>query len=115
MSAHWKIEGLCTRVGNPDDWLLPRIQLSQIAFRRLSIRLESVRQSEQGISIAKTITFPLNSKLSGIPTPFSALLLSQLMRRTLPVSMAAFSRLTPSIFLNTESMSSSTSMLFGSR
>lgn len=20
MSAHWKLDGLCTQVGNPDDW-----------------------------------------------------------------------------------------------
>lgn len=41
------------------DWVLPRLQLANIAYRRLSIRLEGVRQSENAISIAKTVEFQL--------------------------------------------------------
>lgn len=49
-------------LGQPDDSILSRIELATIVFRRLSFRLEGVRQAEQSISIAKSadITFANN-------------------------------------------------------
>lgn len=46
-------------IGMPEDDLLQRIELAQIVFRRIAYRLESVRQSPQRESIAKTVDFTL--------------------------------------------------------
>lgn len=43
----------------PEDSFLSRIELANIITRRLQLRLESVRQAEQGITIAKTAEFTL--------------------------------------------------------
>lgn len=47
--------------GSPEDDLLDRKQLANILLRRLSYRLEAVRQSPQRESVAKTVTFTLAS------------------------------------------------------
>ena len=47
--------------GSPEDDLLDRKQLANIVLRRLSYRMESVRQSPQRESIAKTANFTLAS------------------------------------------------------
>lgn len=46
-------------LGQPDDSILSRLELGNILTRRLSYRLESVRQSEQGVSISKSAEFTL--------------------------------------------------------
>jgi len=50
-------------LGSPPSRLLSRMELGTILTRRLSYRLEAVRQSEQGVSIAKSaeITVPATS------------------------------------------------------
>lgn len=48
-------------LGQPTDDFLSKLELSTILFRRMSIRLESVRQSEQWISIAKSTEFTLSA------------------------------------------------------
>jgi len=48
-------------LGQPDDSILQRIELANIVFRRLSLRLEGVRQSEQAISIIKSATFTMDN------------------------------------------------------
>lgn len=46
-------------LGQPDDSILSKLELTNIIQRQMSYRLEAVRQSEQGISIAKTSEFTL--------------------------------------------------------
>lgn len=46
-------------LGSPTDDLLDKLELSNIVTQWLSLRMESVRQSEQGISISKSATFTL--------------------------------------------------------
>ena len=48
-------------LAQPDDSFLSKLELSNIMFRRLGLRLEQVRQSEQAIMIAKSSTFTLAS------------------------------------------------------
>lgn len=48
-------------LGQPTDDILQRIELGNIFFRRLSYRLEGVRQSEQAISIIKSATFTMDA------------------------------------------------------
>lgn len=48
-------------LGKPEDDLLDRLELANILLRRLSYRMEAVRQSPQRESIAKTATFTLTS------------------------------------------------------
>lgn len=45
----------------PPDDILSRLELCNIVTRRLSYRLEQIRQSEQAISIAKTANFTLGA------------------------------------------------------
>ncbi|MDL5055894.1 hypothetical protein [Geitlerinema calcuttense] len=46
-------------LGQPTDDLLSKLELSNIVTQRLSLRLESVRQSEQGVAIARSQEFTL--------------------------------------------------------
>lgn len=46
-------------LGQPSSDILSKLELSNIIQRRLSLRLESVRQSEQGIAVAKSAEFTL--------------------------------------------------------
>lgn len=48
-------------LGKPEDDLLDRLELATIIFRRISYRMESVRQSPQRESIAKTSEFTLSA------------------------------------------------------
>jgi len=48
-------------LGQPTDDILQRVELANIFFRRLSYRLEGVRQSEQAISIIKSATFTITA------------------------------------------------------
>lgn len=48
-------------LGSPEDDILQRLELANIVFRRLSFRLETVRQSNQAEAIAKTADITLAS------------------------------------------------------
>lgn len=48
-------------LGMPEDQFLSKIELSNILFRQLSLRMESVRQSEQRVAVAKTSEFTLGN------------------------------------------------------
>lgn len=48
-------------LGSPTDDLLSKLELANIVQRQWSYRMESVRQSEQGVIIAKSETFTLGS------------------------------------------------------
>jgi len=48
-------------LGMPEDQYLSKTELANILFRQLALRLESVRQSEQRIAIAKSTQFTLGS------------------------------------------------------
>ena len=48
-------------LGQPTDDIITKAELAQILFRRASLRLESVRQSEQRVAIAKSSDFTLTS------------------------------------------------------
>lgn len=45
----------------PEDNILSRFELATIFFRRMAIRMESVRQSEQSIAIVKSADFTLGN------------------------------------------------------
>lgn len=49
-------------IGQPEDDLLSRLELAEIITQSLELRLESVRQAEQGIQIAKTAEFTLGNE-----------------------------------------------------
>ncbi len=48
-------------VGQPSDDILSRVELSNILFRRLSMRLEGIRESEQSVAIVKSATFTMDN------------------------------------------------------
>ena len=48
-------------LGSPEDQYLDKKELSNILFRQLALRLESVRQSEQRIAIAASTQFTLGN------------------------------------------------------
>jgi len=49
------------RLGQPTDDILSRVELANILYGRMSIRFESVRQSEQRVAIAKSSDFTLDA------------------------------------------------------
>lgn len=49
-------------LGQPEDSILSKLELANIITRQVSYRMESVRQSEQGVSIAKTAEFTLGEE-----------------------------------------------------
>lgn len=48
-------------LGQPTDDILQRIELGNIFFRRMSYRLEGIRQSEQAIAIVKSAEFTMDA------------------------------------------------------